>query len=349
MTAHAPVLEIEDITVDDPSGNGNGRIEAGETVNFLIPSNNTGSSSCASLLGELTTSSSYVSITNSTYNFGPLASITNAVGSFEIKVDPNTPFGEPLEFTYLLEDGAYSETITFTEIAGIFSEDFETGDYNLYNWNVISSNPWNIDPNVVYEGAYSSVSANINDNQSSTMEIDIDVLSDGEISFMKKVSSESNYDFLKFYIDGQLQGEWSGEVNWSAETFFVMAGQHTFSWIYSKDGSVSSGSDYAWVDYILFPPMNSAVGLEQQELFSEFNVYPNPSAGLFNVNLNSSLKGYFKIALFDTKGRLILENKEHVNIGANSFSFNLNELAEGLYLINFTDGVNSISRQIVIR
>ena len=62
----------------------------------------------------------------------------------------------------------------------------------------------------------------------STMEIDVDVTTDGEISYMKKVSSESNYDFLKFYIDGQLQGEWSGEVSWSAETFLVNAGQHTF-------------------------------------------------------------------------------------------------------------------------
>ena len=111
------------------------------------------------------------------------------------------------------------------------------------------------------KASFSSVSANISDNQMSTMEIDVDVTTDGEISFMKKVSSESNYDFLKFYIDGQLQGEWSGEVSWSAETFLVNAGQHTFSWIYSKDASVSDGSDKAWIDYILFPPMNSTVDL----------------------------------------------------------------------------------------
>ena len=349
MTAHAPVLLIEDVTVDDPSGNGNGRIEAGETVEFLIPSNNTGSSSCSSLLGTLTTSSSYVSITNNTFNFGQLAAITNAVGTFEIIVDSNTPFGEPLEFTYLLEDGAYSETITFTEIAGIFSEDFETGDYNLFNWNVISSNPWSIDPNEVYEGTFSSVSAIINDNQTSTMEIDIDVLYDGDVSFMKKVSSESNYDFLKFYIDGQLQGEWGGEVNWSPESFFVSAGQHTFSWIYSKDASVSSGADAAWVDYILFPPMNSTVGLQEQDLFSEFSIYPNPSSGSFNVNLNSSQKSIISIAVYDTKGRLIKENKEHIITGSNLFNFNINGVAEGLYLINFTDGSNSMSRQIVIK
>jgi hypothetical protein len=249
----------------------------------------------------------------------------------------------------LLEDGAYSETMTFTELAGIFSEDFETGDYNLYNWNVISSNPWTIDPNEVYEGSYSSVSGNIVDDQLSTMEIDIDVLSDGEISFMKKVSSESNYDFLKFYIDGQLQGEWSGEVNWSAETFFVNAGQHTFSWVYFKDESVSDGTDAAWVDYILFPPMNSTLSLESQVLFSDLNVYPNPTSGSFAVNVISLQNSLVKIAVYDTKGSLVKENAKQVNSGVNSFNFNLNGEAEGMYLINFTDGVNSISRQIVIR
>jgi len=349
MTAHAPVLEIGDLTVDDVLGNNNGRIEAGETVNFLLPSNNNGTSACNSLTGTLTSSSSYVSITTSSVPFGSLAANTADVGSFEIVVDPNTPFGEPLEFTYNLDDGPYIESFTFTEVAGIFSEDFETGDYNLYNWNVISSNPWSIDPNEVYEGAFSSISANINDNQLSTMEIDVDVIADGEISFMKKVSSESNYDYLKFYIDGQLQGEWSGEVTWSAETFSVNAGQHTFSWIYSKDASVSDGSDAAWVDYILFPPMNNTVDLQNQDLFSKFNIYPNPSSGLFNLALNSNFKSDVTVALYDTKGKLVKLKSEHINTGSNFIEFNANNLAEGLYLINLTDGKNSISRQIIIR
>ena len=46
----------------------------------------------------------------------------------------------------------------------------------------------------------------------------------------------------------------SGEVAWSQISFPVTAGVHTFKWGYSKDGSVVSGSDAAWVDYIVFPP-----------------------------------------------------------------------------------------------
>jgi len=348
MTAHAPLLEIQEVTMSDL--NGNGTIEAGETIDFSIPSNNIGSSSCTSLVGTLSCSSPYVTISNNTVDFGQLGAVSNATGTFQIVVNSNTPFGESLEFTYLLQDGAYSETITFTEMAGLFSEDYETGDYSLFAWNVIASNPWTIDAAEVYEGSFSSVSGSIGDDESSIMEIDLDVLSDGDISFMKKVSSELTYDFLQFYIDGQLHDEWSGDVDWSAESYFVTAGQHTFTWIYDKDFSVNHGDDAAWVDYILFPPIDHAsLNATEQELFSEFNIYPNPSTGSFNLSVNSSLESNISIAIYDTKGRLMSEIKKHTNTGFNLFNFNLYNLSRGLYLINLTDGANSISRPIIIR
>lgn len=350
MTVNAPVLEVQDHTISDVNGNGNGRIEAGETVDIIIPSNNAGSSSCTSLLGTLSCTSPYVTITNNTFDFGQLAAQTNASSTFEVIIDGSTPFGEQLDFTYLLQDGAYSESISFTEVAGLFSEDFETGDYSMFSWNVISSNPWSIDDTEVYEGSYSSVSADIGNNSSSTMEIDVDVLYDGTLSFMKKVSSEDNYDYLQFYIDGQLQGEWSGEVDWSPESYFVTAGQHTFTWIYDKDQYVQDGDDAAWVDYILFPPIDHpSLSVEEHDLFTEFNIYPNPSNGSLNISVNSPLEKGVSICIYDTKGRIILQQEEKTNVGFNSFNYNLNKIANGLYLINLSDGINSISRPIIIR
>jgi len=37
----------------------------------------------------------------------------------------------------------------------------------------------------------------------------------------------------------------------------VSAGNHTFLWRYSKDVSLSSGSDCGWIDYIVFPPLGA--------------------------------------------------------------------------------------------
>jgi hypothetical protein len=85
------------------------------------------------------------------------------------------------------------------------------------------------------------------------MELELFVLNEGHISFYRKVSSENNYDFLRFFMDGQEKGAWSGDQDWSQFTYPVTPGLRTFRWEYEKDYSVSSGSDCAWVDYIVFP------------------------------------------------------------------------------------------------
>ena len=46
----------------------------------------------------------------------------------------------------------------------------------------------------------------------------------------------------------------SGEVDWAQRTNRIAAGVQTVRWRYSKDGSVNSGQDRAWVDQISFTP-----------------------------------------------------------------------------------------------
>ena len=74
------------------------------------------------------------------------------------------------------------------------------------------------------------------------------------MSYFRKVSSESNYDKFYFFIDNQQKEMLSGDQDWAEATFNVTAGQHTFTWRYTKDSSVNSGSDCAWIDDIKFPP-----------------------------------------------------------------------------------------------
>ena len=76
---------------------------------------------------------------------------------------------------------------------------------------------------------------------------------DGDITFYCKVSSESRYDYLTFYIDGVEKDKWAGDEDWAEVSFPVSAGTRTFEWTYSKDGSASKGNDTAWIDDIVFP------------------------------------------------------------------------------------------------
>ncbi|MCB1921618.1 MAG: S8 family serine peptidase [Candidatus Competibacteraceae bacterium] len=105
------------------------------------------------------------------------------------------------------------------------------------------------------EGSYTLRSGVIANNQTSQVEVSGSFQA-GAVSFARRVSSEYYYDYLRFFIDGVLQEQWSGEVPWSTASYLLTAGVHTLRWSYEKDGSVSTGSDAAWIDSVSLPPSN---------------------------------------------------------------------------------------------
>ena len=109
-------------------------------------------------------------------------------------------------------------------------------------------------PYAPISGTYSAQSGAISDGESTSLEF-VGILADGLVSFSYNISSESNYDFLQFYIDGVQLAQWSGSQNGNFTTLITL-GQHTLMWKYVKDGSVSVGLDAAWIDDIVIPVAN---------------------------------------------------------------------------------------------
>ena len=252
---YAPIPDFGTYTIDDVSGNGNGRIDPGETVDITIQTINNGHA--ATVDGEMliSTTSAYLTINT------PVVDVTiiDAEGMQEVTLnvtaDGTTPIGSLVDINLDYSAGNYVASYVILETVGLIVEDFETGDFSDFDWQ-FNAYPWVIvDGDEAYEGNFASKSADITDDGSTTMELDYAVVADGEISFYYKVSSEGNYDYLKFYINGNEQGSWSGDVDWTEAIFDVAAGNNIFKWEYSKDGSVSSGEDCAWVDFIVFPPI----------------------------------------------------------------------------------------------
>ncbi len=96
-----------------------------------------------------------------------------------------------------------------------------------------------------------AVSAPITDDQVS--EFSITAATD-QIQFWYRVSSEEDFDYLEFFIDGNRVQRWSGDVRWSQYSRSGLSNSsHTFTWRYTKDGSVSEGADSAWVDQVVIP------------------------------------------------------------------------------------------------
>jgi len=98
-------------------------------------------------------------------------------------------------------------------------------------------------------GPDAAQSGDISNNQESWMQATVS--GTGTVKFYWKVSSEEDFDFLEFYIDGSLQDRISGLVNWEQKTYTIStSGSHTLEWGYMKDGSGDYGSDCGWVDKV---------------------------------------------------------------------------------------------------
>jgi hypothetical protein len=105
------------------------------------------------------------------------------------------------------------------------------------------------------EGMFSLKSDEIDDSESAGLEM-TGTFAAGNVTFKVKVSSEANFDELRFYIDGVLQTKWSGSTvtTWQASPSYpILAGVHTLRWEYVKDASVTVGQDAAWIDALVTP------------------------------------------------------------------------------------------------
>lgn len=255
VKAYAPVIEIADMDITEIEGNGNGRLDAGETALLQIEIENTGRCTTPEGLASLFSESDYLTINSSEFEFVTIDSAGMIVAEFNVTAADDTPIGTVINVVTDVAAGLYAISKDFNFSVGLIVEDWETGDLNNFAWYTGGNADWVIDNMVYYEGDNSVRSGDIGDGQSSSLSLDYDVMVDDQISFFVKVSSESGYDYLKFYIDNVSQGSWAGEVAWTEVSYPVTAGQHTFKWEFSKDGSVSSGQDCGWVDFIILPPM----------------------------------------------------------------------------------------------
>jgi len=132
----------------------------------------------------------------------------------------------------------------------------EAVDAEHLSWQTSAGSPWTWQPTSTHDGEDAAQSGALGDGQ--TNWIETTVQGPGVVSFWWHVSSEKDYDFVRFSINGVVQeGEFSGEHEWTWEqqTHAVPAGVQTLRWSYEKDVSHSHGADAAWVDQVVYTPV----------------------------------------------------------------------------------------------
>lgn len=138
---------------------------------------------------------------------------------------------------------------------------------------------WFAQAKTSYYGGDAAQSGDISHSQDSWMQTTLD--GPGVARFYWKVSSEANYDFLEFYINGIRQHQISGSVDWQQKTYDIPAGSHTLKWRYAKDESVNFAGDCGWVDKFEWEPSTPPAGDLSQALDTALSLTTGGNADWF--------------------------------------------------------------------
>ena len=128
----------------------------------------------------------------------------------------------------------------------MFSENFDNGI--PAEWDNSSTYPWTI-----VDGHIQSGNAGVASSTSS-ISVTVTFAEDGIIKFDAECLGEGTstyWDHCDFYIDETRElyiG--AGVSGWNQYSFNVTAGEHTFTWSYTKDGSVNPTGDHFAIDNI---------------------------------------------------------------------------------------------------
>ena len=91
--------------------------------------------------------------------------------------------------------------------------------------------------------------------------------------------------------------------------------------------------------------VNSFVGLDEN-IDIQFNVFPNPTNGLFNVALNREFEKEITLSVYDLCGRLIYKTYEK---GNSTFEVDIIDKANGSYILKLEiDGKQVLKRIIKV-
>jgi hypothetical protein len=301
ITVNAPDLQFGNATLFD--ANGNGFLEPGELISISLNITNNGHMTAEGGSLNIIENNPSVTVDNTYFMLPSMSMGVNIPISFAVQLGADLVNGTVVPIGLAITAGLQYVNHSLMLPIGVIGEGFETGDFTHFPWTNTSPVPWVVLYSTTdsHSGMYCAKSGTISNNTSTELSVTMNVGAAGNISFWRKVSSEASYDFLRFSIDGTEQASWSGTQPWAQVSYAVTAGNHTFTWAYSKDVSYASGSDCGWIDDIVFPMSgsgNMAMVYVPQQSFTFEDVEANAvlSANFVVRNLgNAGLSGMITV------------------------------------------------------
>jgi hypothetical protein len=76
-------------------------------------------------------------------------------------------------------------------------------------------------------------------------------------------------------------------------------------------------------------------------------MYPNPTSGEFNIDIDSSINGTVEMAIYSINGLMVMSPKTiQLEEGRNTITQNISDLSTGIYVVKLT---NSSNEEVVVK
>jgi hypothetical protein len=87
--------------------------------------------------------------------------------------------------------------------------------------------------------------------------------------------------------------------------------------------------------------------ISEEVSFSNAKMYPNPTSGEFNIDIDSSINGTVEMAIYSINGLMVMSPKTiQLEEGRNTITQNISDLSTGIYVVKLT---NSSNEEVVVK
>lgn len=336
LKIYAPLFELVSAEYETESGE---ELMPGDNATLHFTVVNNGGAAAPTVTFRVFNSHEQITIPTTEWHLDALAAGEEFTIDMPFTLSEDAEIGALYELIYAAYHGNYVLQDSYYLPVGNSLEGFETGDFSAFDWQSVSPvYAWTVVTDNPYEGQYCAKSSVITHGETTSLYIDIVVGIESQISFYCKVSSESGWDKLYFMIDNNSMGNWSGETGWTQAAYNLTPGAHRLSWEYTKDNSVTSGDDCAWVDNIVFPASSIITGMGEIVEKQAVSVYPNPANNMLNIDLGDSQSD---VVIFNSLGQTV----RNIEAVSGNISLNIEDLNAGIYFVRVNGEVVKVIKR----
>ncbi|QLH44928.1 MAG: T9SS type A sorting domain-containing protein [Bacteroidota bacterium] len=118
-----------------------------------------------------------------------------------------------------------------------------------------------------------------------------------------------------------------------AKTITGLALATNYEWQVRAVCTGNAAGPWSVIDAFTTLSSKQAVDMETESLVNNVMVYPNPVRDLLTVEVTSEIAQNTVVKVFDMSGRLVKQIQANAEIGVNTLTVNLSDVASGVYQV----------------